>query len=113
MLPLAAALAALSVSDAPLGAAAFMALAGITAGMSAVMVAAVWAELYGTRHLGAIRAMSVSMIALSTALSPGLFGWLLDRGGSFDGIAIGSAVGVLAAGLLTVPAVRHRDRHAS
>jgi hypothetical protein len=26
---------------------------------------------------------------------------------------MGSAVGVLAAGLLTVPAVRHRDRHAS
>ena len=48
-------------------------LAGVTAGMSAVMVAAVWAELYGTRHLGAIRAMSVSIVALS----PGLFGWLL------------------------------------
>ena len=34
------------------------------------------------------------------------FGWLLDRGGSFDGIAMGSAAGVLAAALLTVPAVR-------
>jgi predicted MFS family arabinose efflux permease len=113
LLPLAAALTVLSLSDAPLGAAAFMALAGITAGMSAVMVAAVWAELYGTRHLGAIRSMSVSIVVLATALSPGLFGWLLDRGGSFDGIAMGSAMGVLAAGLLTVPAVRHRDRHAS
>jgi hypothetical protein len=46
--------------------------------------------------------MSVSIVALS----PSLFGWLLDRGGSFDGIAMGSAVGVLAAALLTVPAVR-------
>jgi MFS family permease len=85
-----------------------MALAGITAGMSAVMVATVWAELYGTRHLGAIRSMSVSIVVLATALSPGLFGWLLDRGGSFDGIAMGSAMGVLTAGLLTVPAVRRR-----
>jgi MFS family permease len=106
LLPLTAALLVLSLSHDPMGAAGFMALAGVTAGMSAVMVAAVWAELYGTRHLGAIRAMSVSIIALSTALSPGLFGWLLDRGGSFDGIALGSAVGVLAAALLTVPAVR-------
>lgn len=64
--PLAAALTVLSLSDAPLGAAAFMALAGITAGMSAVMVAAVWAELYGTRHLRAIRSMSVSIVVLAT-----------------------------------------------
>jgi sugar phosphate permease len=106
LLPLTMALVILSLSHDPLGAGGFMALAGITTGMSAVMVAAVWAELYGTRHLGAIRSMSVSIVALGTALSPGLFGWLLDRGGSFDGIAMGSAAGVLAAALLTVPAVR-------
>ena len=109
LLPLTAALLVLSLSHDPMGAAGFMALAGITAGMSVVMVAAIWAELYGTRHLGAIRSMSVAFVALSTALSPGLFGWLLDRGGSFDGIAMGSAAGVLAAALLTVPAVRSKD----
>jgi hypothetical protein len=49
--------------------------------------------------------MSVSIVVLATALSPGLFGWLLDRGGGFDGIAAGSAAGVLAAALLTVPVV--------
>jgi len=52
--------------------------------------------------------MSFSIVVLATALSLGLFGWLLDRGGSFDGIAMASAVGVLAAGVLTVPAVRGR-----
>ena len=108
LLPLTTALLVLSLSHDPIGAAGFMALAGVTAGMSAVMVAAVWAELYGTRHLGAIRSMSVSILVLATALSPGLFGWLLDRGGSFDGIAMGSAAGVLAAALLTVPALRSK-----
>ena len=108
LLPLAAALLVLSSTADPLAAAGFMALAGITAGISAIIVAAVWAELYGTRHLGAIRSLSVSVTVLATALSPGLFGWLLDRQGSFDGIAMGSAAGVLAAAALTVPAVRRR-----
>jgi MFS family permease len=108
LLPLAAALAVLSATSNPLGAAGFMALAGVTAGISAIITAAVWAELYGTRHLGAIRSLSVSISVLSTALSPGLFGWLIDHEGSFDGIAAGSAAGVLAASLLTLAAVRRR-----
>ncbi|EWY39804.1 MFS transporter [Skermanella stibiiresistens SB22] len=109
LLPLAAALAVLSATTNPLGAASFMALAGVTAGISAIITAAVWAELYGTRHLGAIRSLSVSISVLSTALSPGLFGWLIDHEGSFDGIAAGSAAGVLAASLLTLAAVRRHS----
>jgi len=35
---------------------------------------------------------------------------LLDRGDNFDGIAMGSAAGVLMAALLTVPAVRGNAR---
>lgn len=113
LLPLGTALLVLSSTADPLAAAGFMALAGITAGISAIIVAAVWAELYGTRHLGAIRSLSVSVTVLATALSPGLFGWLLDRQGSFDGIAMGSAAGVLAAAALTVPAVRRRTGRAT
>ena len=45
---------------------------------------ALWAELYGVAHLGAIRALTVSLMVLSTALAPGLMGWLIDGGVSLD-----------------------------
>jgi hypothetical protein len=35
------------------------------------MIAAIWAELHSTRHLGAIRSMSVSIVVLA-AFSPNL-----------------------------------------
>lgn len=58
----------------------FMALIAVTIGCESTIQGALWAELYGTRHLGAIRALAVSGAVLSTALSPGLIGILLDAG---------------------------------
>lgn len=39
-----------------------------------------WAELYGTRHLGAIRSLVTAGMVLATSLAPGLMGLLLDAG---------------------------------
>ena len=58
----------------------FMTLMGCTAGGAVMVMGAVWAELYGTAHLGAIRALSVSLLVLATAIAPGAMGWLMDRG---------------------------------
>lgn len=41
---------------------------------------ALWPELYGAAHLGAIRAVVTAAVVLSTALAPGLVGILLDAG---------------------------------
>jgi MFS family permease len=61
-------------------AAAFMALVGATAGSATVLFGALWAEVYGTRHLGAIRGLVVAYMVFATALAPGALGWLLDQG---------------------------------
>jgi hypothetical protein len=59
-------------------------------------VTALWAELYGVRHLGSIRALSVSMLIFATALAPALFGWALELGVRFATLlticAVASAV---------------------
>ncbi|MDJ0863687.1 MAG: MFS transporter [Gammaproteobacteria bacterium] len=80
LLPLSAGLALLGIGDAALVAPAFMILMGCTAGSAVMVTGAVWAELYGTAHLGAIRALSVSLLVLATAIAPGAMGWLMDRG---------------------------------
>jgi len=80
LLPLAAALLVLVWVDAPAGTIAFMMLAGATSGGAVTVLGALWAELYGTRHLGAIRALAVAGMVFSSALGPGVMGWLIDWG---------------------------------
>ncbi|MGB7431631.1 MAG: MFS transporter [Ahrensia sp.] len=58
----------------------FMALMGISYGFSSTLFGAVWPEVYGTKHLGAIRAVVVAIMVFATAAGPGLTGYLIDIG---------------------------------
>lgn len=58
----------------------FMLLLGVSYGLSSTLFGALWPEVYGVRHLGAIRAVILSAIVVATALGPGLTGALIDRG---------------------------------
>ena len=59
-----------------------MGMLGIGIGMTGTIVAALWAEVYGTRYLGSIRSLITSLMILSTSASPVLFGFFIDAGGS-------------------------------
>ncbi|MEM6533632.1 MAG: MFS transporter [Myxococcota bacterium] len=80
LLPLAVGLLILSVGDAVATASAFMIVVGSSSGASNVVLGALWPELYGTAHLGAIRAMVMTLMVIATAASPGLSGVLIDVG---------------------------------
>ena len=58
----------------------FMGLLGVSAGMSSVLYGSLWPELYGTKHLGSIRSVITALLVLSSALGPGITGWLIDAG---------------------------------
>ena len=64
-------------------AAAGLVLMGIGAGAHAAIPPVFWAEVYGTRHLGAIRAMVAAIMVFGSALGPGITGWFIDRGVGF------------------------------
>lgn len=78
----------------------YLALIGITTGGIATAGGALWAERYGTRHLGAIRAVAQAAMVLSTAIAPVALGFLLDSGYSVAtmGYALGGTT--LAAAVL-------------
>ena len=57
---------------------------GATAGGATVVLGALWADLYGTEHLGAIRSLSVALLVVSTAIAPGVMGILIDLGVGLD-----------------------------
>jgi len=101
----------LALFDHPAAAAAYLVLAGLTAGSSFILLGAVFAELYGTGHLGAIRSVVQACMVFATAGAPATFGWLLDAGVGFAEIAVGCAFYVVAAvALLSLlqPALRTR-----
>lgn len=63
----------------------FMALLGVSQGVTASLFGALWPEVYGTRHLGAIRSVTFAAMVLATALGPGVTGALIDAGVGFEG----------------------------
>ena len=60
-----------------------MFLVGTSYGLSHTLFSAVWAEAYGTLHLGAIRSLVMAMMVFASALGPGATGILIDIGFAF------------------------------
>lgn len=111
LLPLVAALVGLGLATHALVALWFMVLAGLGSGAVAVVHGAVWAEIYGLKHIGAIRALSTSLMVFSTALSPAILGWLIDAGIGVEALMLGCAAYAGLAALLVrfgLPALERR-----
>ncbi len=65
------------------GAAVAFVIFGISIGLQSTIITAFWAEFYGTRHIGAIKATSASIMVLGSAIGPGITGALIDVGFDF------------------------------
>ena len=80
LLPQTLGLLSLLFADHPSLAFVYMVGAGATAGAASPAIGAMWAEVYGVTHLGAIRSMVTALMVFSTACAPGPIGWLLEGG---------------------------------
>ncbi|WP_085901417.1 MFS transporter [Kiloniella majae] len=96
----------LGLSDHLYTATLFMSFIGISVGFGSTVTSAIWAEVYGTKHIGAIRAMAMSVSVLASALSPALFGWLFDRNVSSEAVVMGCVVWCVLATLCLLGAQR-------
>jgi len=65
----------------------YLALVGTTLGLTATAGGALWAERYGVRYLGGIRALAQSAMILATAAAPVVGGMLLDSVAGVIGLA--------------------------
>jgi MFS family permease len=99
LLPLGLACLLLAGVTAPAAAFGFMALLGMSTGVSSTLFGALWPEVYGSRHLGAIRSVTVAMMVLASAVGPGLTGYLIDIGVPYGAQMVGMAVYCFAAAL--------------
>lgn len=51
---------------------------GLTAGASATLPSAFWAEFYGTKYIGSVKALAAAVMVLGSAIGPGITGLLID-----------------------------------
>jgi MFS family permease len=51
---------------------------GLTAGASATLPSAFWAEFYGTKSIGSVKALAAAVMVLGSAIGPGITGLLID-----------------------------------
>ena len=92
----------LAFGSGPASAIGVFVLIGVLAGANNVVVPAVLAELYGTRHLGLIRALSVSIMVVASAATPVILGFVIDAGIGPMPIALGCAAWLIGATALTL-----------
>lgn len=104
----------LAVSDHRFAVVPYLALLGLSSGTVNVAGAALWAELYGTLHLGAIRSVAAAASVLASAIGPVSMGVMMDRGLSDTAICM-VFVGLIDAATASVSTglVRHRATLAS
>lgn len=104
LVPMLLALLTLALVPGSWAAPVYLFLMGMSAGTAGTLMGALWAELYGTRHLGAIRALAQAVMIMTTAVSPVLAGALLDAGMAPTTLALVLAGYTLAAFLLAATA---------
>ena len=84
LLPMSIGMALLGLWAEPWQVPVFMGLGGLTTGTAMTLIGALWAEIYGTRHLGSIRALVTAAMVFATGLAPGVMGYLIDWGIEID-----------------------------
>jgi len=72
----------------PISSFVFLGLIGISNGFANVLGSSTWAEIYGVKHIGSIKALTTALMVFSTAFGTALFGILIDGGFSIEQISI-------------------------
>jgi MFS family permease len=109
--PLALGVLALALGTDPFIAPLYLLLLGASQGIQATVQGVLWAEIYGARHIGSIRALIAALSVFSSALGPATMGWLIDAGISIAVLSFASITLIaISLGLALIGVSKHR-RH--
>ena len=81
----------------------FLGLIGVSNGLANILGSSTWAEIYGVKYIGSIKALTTAFMVFSTAFGTAVFGLLIDNGFSIENIAfVGVTYIILSLVLLIV-----------
>ena len=87
----------------PISSFVFLGLLGISNGLANVLGSSTWAEIYGVKFIGSIKALTTAFMVFSTAFGTAVFGLLIDQGFTIENIAfVGAVYIVISLALLIV-----------
>ncbi len=78
----------------------FLGLIGVSNGLANVLGSSTWAEIYGVKFIGAIKALTTALMVFSTAFGTALFGILIDYGFTIENIAFVSGTYIVVSFIL-------------
>ena len=73
----------------------FLGLVGVSNGLANVLGSSTWAEIYGVKFIGSIKALTTALMVFSTAFGTAVFGLLIDNGFTIENIALISGLYVV------------------
>ena len=85
----------------------FLGLIGISNGLANVLGSATWAEVYGVKHIGSIKALTTALMVFSTAFGTALFGFLIDIDYSIEQIALVGA-SFISLSIISLLLIKHK-----
>ncbi|MDX2223781.1 MAG: MFS transporter, partial [Rhodospirillaceae bacterium] len=106
LLPMIPALFALAFITHPVAIPIYMIGMGLTFGAGLVANTTLWAELFGSRNIGAIRGFVIAMNTIIASIAMALAGWLIDAGVSMSHQALANGMITVAAAALLVAVSR-------
>jgi len=65
----------------------FLGLIGVSNGLANILGSSTWAEIYGVKYIGSIKALTTAFMVFSTAFGTAVFGLLIDNGFTIENIA--------------------------
>ena len=80
----------------------FLGLIGVSNGLANVLGSSTWAEIYGVKYIGSIKALTTALMVFSTAFGTAVFGTLIDRGYDIENIALISGIYIIVSLVLLV-----------
>ena len=80
----------------------FLGLIGVSNGLTNVLGSSTWAEIYGVKYIGSIRALTVALMVFATAFGTAVFGILIDYGFTIEKIAFVSGTYIIISWVLLI-----------
>jgi predicted MFS family arabinose efflux permease len=65
----------------------FLGLVGVSNGFGNILGSSTWAEIYGVKYIGSIKALTTAFMVFATAFGTAVFGVLIDKGFTIENIA--------------------------
>ena len=66
----------------------FLGLVGVSNGFGNILGSSTWAEIYGVKYIGSIKALTTAFMVFATAFGTAVFGVLIDKGFTIENIAL-------------------------